>query len=184
VQFQTIIPAITLISIFLLGGCGGPTFRAVEVTPEGKPVSSGPAPAFDPSGLPAPPTEPKPVTLDGFQRLEWKTLRGLDVKSGKTSADLSKLNGANVRIQGFMVPFDDDVEEVTEFLLVPQAGMCIHTPAPPANQIIMVEVGTGGANRVEWDKEVFVYGQFQIVDGDSPYGKTGFKVSAVRARPE
>lgn len=47
----------------------------------------------------------------------------------------------------------------------------------------MVEVGTGGANRVEWDKEVFVYGQFQIVDGDSPYGKTGFKTSAVRARP-
>lgn len=180
-QFQTI----TLFSFFLLvSSCGGPTYRAVEVSPEGRPAEQGTRPEAKPGDLPGQTAESKVVPLDGFQRLEWKTLRGLDVKTGKSSPELSKMVGANIRIQGFMVPFDDDVEEVTEFLLVPQAGMCIHTPAPPANQIILVEVGSGGANRVEWDKEVFVYGQFQIVDGDSPYGKTGFKVSAVRARPE
>jgi len=179
VQSQTI----TLFSLLiLLAACGGPSYRAVEVTPEGRRVE--PNKKAEEGFFPPGPAEAKAVALDGFQRLEWRTLRGLEIKTGKTSADLSKLNGANIRIQGFMVPFDDDVEEVTEFLLVPQAGMCIHTPAPPPNQIIMVEVGGGAANRVEWDKEVFVYGQFQIIDGDSPYGKTGFKISAVRARPE
>jgi len=127
---------------------------------------------------------PKAVTLDGFQKLEWKTLRGLEVKTGKSSTELAAFTGANIKISGFMVPFDDEDENVSEFLLVPQAGMCIHTPPPPPNQIILVEVASGGANRVEWDKEVSVFGQFQIVDGNSPYGKTGFKISAVRARPD
>ena len=177
---QTQIITLTLFSI-VLAACG-PTYRAVEVSTE----SSRPG-RTDGKGVELPVDEaagPKPVTLDGFQRMEWKTLRTLDVKTGKASAELSSFTGANIKISGFMVPFDDEDEQVTEFLLVPQAGMCIHTPPPPPNQIILVEVATGGANRVEWDKEVSVFGQFQIVDGNSPYGKTGFKISAVRARPD
>ncbi len=167
---------------FFLAACGGPTYRAVEVDPR---AGSGPA-RKDASGQALPPEEagPRTISLEGFKPLEWKTLRGLDVRTGKSSAELAAVTGANIRINGFMVPFDDDDEQVSEFLLVPQAGMCIHTPPPPPNQIILVEVGTGGANRVEWDKEVSVYGQFQIADGNSPYGKTGFKISAVRARPD
>ncbi len=177
---QTQIITLTLLS-FVLAACG-PTYRTVEVSTESdRPKKTG-AQSVD---LPVEEAAgPKPVTLDGFQRMEWKTLRSLDVKTGKASAELAALTGANIKISGFMVPFDDEDEQVTEFLLVPQAGMCIHTPPPPPNQIILVEVATGGANRVEWDKEVSVFGQFQIVDGNSPYGKTGFKISAVRARPD
>lgn len=177
-QFQ----GITCILIFLLVSCG-PTYRTVEVTADGKrsPQSAPSAPIEVPG---EPETEPRPVALEGFQRIEWKTLRGLEVKSGKTTTDLAAITGANIRINGFMVPFDDDDEQVTEFLLVPQAGMCIHTPPPPPNQIILVEVASGGANRVEWDKEVSVFGKFEIVEGNSPYGKTGFKISAIRARAE
>jgi len=177
---QTQIITLTLLSL-TLAACG-PTYRTVEVSAEaGRPKRS------DAKGVELPveePVGPKPVSLDGFQRMEWKTLRTLDVKTGKASAELSAFTGANIKISGFMVPFDDEDEQVTEFLLVPQAGMCIHTPPPPPNQIVLVEVATGGANRVEWDKEVSVFGQFQIVDGNSPYGKTGFKISAVRARPD
>lgn len=167
-----------------LAGCG-PKFKVVEVDPReaGREPQREAAAASLPEAV-GEPAGPKPVTLDGFQRLDWRVLRGLDVKTGRASAQLAGYTGANIRISGFMVPFDDDDEQVTEFLLVPQAGMCIHTPPPPANQIILVEVATGGANRVEWDKEVNVYGQFQIVDGNSPYGKTGFKISAVRARAD
>ncbi len=176
-QFQCII--CILLALGLLA-CG-PTYRAVEV----KPDSSSRAAS---SGSATPPPEesatPRAVPLEGFKSIQWKTLRGLELKSGKTTPELAALVGANIRINGFMVPFDDEDEQVSEFLLVPQAGMCIHTPPPPANQIILVEVSTGGANRVEWDKEVSVYGQFQIVDGNSPYGKTGFKISAIRARPD
>lgn len=174
---------IIICACLLLASCGGPTYRAVEVDPRASSSSSpsSPTPTLPPE---EPAAGPRPVSLDGFKSLEWKTLRGLDVKTGKSTAELTAFTGANIRINGFMVPFDDEDEQVTEFLLVPQAGMCIHTPPPPPNQIILVEVSTGGANRVEWDKEVSVYGQFQIVDGNSPYGKTGFKISAVRARPD
>lgn len=177
-QFQIIT---WILIAFALAACG-PTYRTVEVA-EVKPRPK----AVDSRGfeLPADPNaEPQAVPLDGFKPLEWRVLRGLEVKSGKSSPELAGFTGANIKIKGFMVPFDDEDEQVSEFLLVPQAGMCIHTPPPPPNQIILVEVSTGGANRVEWDKEVSVYGQFQIVDGNSPYGKTGFKVSAVRARPD
>lgn len=177
-QFQIIT---WLLIAFTLAACG-PTYRAVEVTDvKAKPESQS-------SGRALSPVEegeaPRAVKLEGYKPIEWKVLRGLDVKTGKSSQDLAAFTGANIKINGFMVPFDDEDEQVTEFLLVPQAGMCIHTPPPPPNQIILVEVATGGANRVEWDKEVSVYGQFQIVDGNSPYGKTGFKIAAVRARPD
>lgn len=49
------------------------------------------------------------------------------------------LDGARIRIGGFPVPFDFNTDhEVTEFLLVPYYGACIHAPPPPPNQIIYV----------------------------------------------
>jgi hypothetical protein len=175
------------LSLTLTVACG-PNYKTVEVAETDRPPSQNAPDAIPNASAPFEPppgsTSAPSIPLDGYKRIEWKLLRGLEVKTGKTTPDLAGFVGANVRINGFMVPFDDDIEEVTEFLLVPEAGMCIHTPPPPPNQIILVEVASGGANRVEWDKEVSVYGQFQIADGNSPYGKTGFKISAVRARAD
>ncbi len=181
-QFKRIM-AILLACYLICCGCG-PTYKTVEVAQSEAPKAVEERKFELPEDANAQQAQgPKPVPLDGYRSLEWRLLRGLEVKTGKSTPDLMAFVGGNIKIRGYMVPFDDDEEEVNEFLLVPQAGMCIHTPPPPPNQIILVEVA-GGANRVEWDKEVAVYGQFQIADGNSPYGKTGFKVSAVRARPE
>lgn len=50
----------------------------------------------------------------------------------------------NVKIPGFVVPLEfDAAQNVTEFFLVPYFGACIHTPPPPPNQIIYVEVPGG-----------------------------------------
>ncbi|EOT1824018.1 DUF3299 domain-containing protein [Vibrio vulnificus] len=48
------------------------------------------------------------------------------------------------RVAGFMAPieFDEDFK-VTRFFMVPYAGACIHTPPPPPNQIIVVELNKG-----------------------------------------
>jgi hypothetical protein len=46
------------------------------------------------------------------------------------------MDGARIRIPGFAVPLESEHGQVTEFLLVPYFGACIHTPPPPANQII------------------------------------------------
>ena len=48
------------------------------------------------------------------------------------------LDGKKVKISGFVVPIEEKERAVTEFLLVPYFGACIHVPPPPANQIIHV----------------------------------------------
>lgn len=50
----------------------------------------------------------------------------------------SELNGARIEIPGFVVPLDVNWENVSEFLLVPYFGACIHVPPPPSNQVIHV----------------------------------------------
>ena len=49
----------------------------------------------------------------------------------------SQLN-KKVRLPGYAVPLDADRSDKREFLLVPYFGACIHTPPPPANQIVSV----------------------------------------------
>jgi hypothetical protein len=48
------------------------------------------------------------------------------------------LDGKKIKIPGFVVPIEEKGRAVTEFLLVPYFGACIHVPPPPANQIIHV----------------------------------------------
>lgn len=46
-----------------------------------------------------------------------------------------------VNISGYIVPLDwSDDRSLHEFLLVPYFGACIHSPPPPANQIIYVKM--------------------------------------------
>ena len=56
----------------------------------------------------------------------------------------SALDGAAVRIPGFIVPLEfDDQQTVTQFFLVPYFGACLHMPPPPPNQIILVNSPEG-----------------------------------------
>jgi hypothetical protein len=59
----------------------------------------------------------------------------------------SQLDGLTVKLPGFMVPIrftalpgNDDGGYVSEFLLVPYFGACIHMPPPPPNQIVHVKM--------------------------------------------
>ena len=49
------------------------------------------------------------------------------------------LEGKIIKLPGYVVPLDTRADGTKSFLLVPYAGACIHTPPPPANQIIVVE---------------------------------------------
>jgi uncharacterized protein len=55
----------------------------------------------------------------------------------------TELNGKNIRMPGFLLPLEFADKKVVEFLLVPWVGACIHTPPPPANQIVHVKLGKG-----------------------------------------
>jgi uncharacterized protein len=49
------------------------------------------------------------------------------------------LDGKLVRIPGYLLPLEFSGKKVSEFLLVPWVGACIHTPPPPPNQIVHVK---------------------------------------------
>lgn len=53
------------------------------------------------------------------------------------------LQGVMGRLPGFAVPIEFDGSKVYSFLLVPYYGACIHTPPPPANQMVFVEYPEG-----------------------------------------
>jgi hypothetical protein len=50
------------------------------------------------------------------------------------------LNGQTVTLRGYLLPIEFSEEGVTDFLIVPYVGACIHVPAPPANQIVFAEL--------------------------------------------
>lgn len=118
-----------------------------------------------------------PVTLD------WKTMAALDYNTGEMPASLKKLNGVVVRIPGFMVPLEDTETRVTEFLLVPYFGACIHVPPPPPNQMAHVLMQRNQEVDVNlWDP-IWIVGKLTIENVESPYGMVGFQVTGERILP-
>ena len=59
---------------------------------------------------------------------------------------VESMNGKNVRITGYLLPIEFSGDRIVEFLLVPTNGACVHTPVPPANQLIHVRTERGIAN--------------------------------------
>jgi hypothetical protein len=115
---------------------------------------------------------------DTVKEAPWSLLRSLNVKTGQTSQELERVNGTQVKVAGYMVPFSDDLESVSEFLLVPSAGMCVHKPAPPANQIVLVQMQSA-AVRVDWARAVEVTGALHIDSSDSPFGSASFRLTGL-----
>lgn len=76
------------------------------------------------------------IDVDGLLR---KRREMLDEKSAINRAVNTTLDGQLVRIPGYLLPLEFKGKEVTEFLLVPWVGACIHTPPPPPNQIVHVK---------------------------------------------
>ncbi|CAN5808018.1 hypothetical protein BH23GEM9_BH23GEM9_25310 [soil metagenome] len=118
-----------------------------------------------------------PVTLD------WKTMAALNYRTGEMPETLRRLNGVQVRVPGFMVPLEDWEQQVTEFILVPYFGACIHVPPPPPNQMAHVLMTRNRKVEVNlWDP-VWVLGTLKIENVESPYGVVGFQLVAERIQP-
>lgn len=57
------------------------------------------------------------------------------------------VDGQRIRIPGYILPLARSEAGVTEFLLVPWVGACIHTPPPPPNQMVHVLIPDGTEDR-------------------------------------
>ncbi|MDF2153196.1 DUF3299 domain-containing protein [Vibrio sp. CAU 1672] len=76
---------------------------------------------------------------------------GEAVQQSKMGNVRPELNGSEVKIPGFVIPLEGDANMITEFLLVPYFGACIHVPPPPPNQIIYVKFPAGAPVQELWD---------------------------------
>lgn len=90
-----------------------------------------------------------------------------------------KLAGRAVRIPGYIVPLEQGKSGIREFLLVPYFGACIHTPPPPANQIIHVKAAKPAAG-FQSMSAVWVEGTLGVRRGDSSMGVSGYTLAATK----
>ena len=101
-----------------------------------------------------------------------------------------ELDGKIVRIPGYALPLELTEGGVSEFLLVPYVGACIHTPPPPPNQMVFVELRKEYEVQSLYDP-VWITGQIRIeqasrsltfVDGTNNVA-TGYALSGVSVEP-
>ncbi|MHC4565501.1 MAG: DUF3299 domain-containing protein [Planctomycetota bacterium] len=102
--------------------------------------------------------EKQKIDIDGLlaRREEIRQLR-----KKRASATNPTLNGRRIRMPGYALPLDYSGKLVTEFLLVPWVGACIHTPPPPPNQIVYVTL-TKGIKMGSRFQPVWVEGKVKI----------------------
>ncbi len=68
---------------------------------------------------------------------------------------------------------------VTEFILVPYIGACIHTPPPPPNQLVLVSTKTPWPSDNLWDA-VWVTGQMRTQLVSTELAEIGYALTAER----
>jgi hypothetical protein len=100
------------------------------------------------------------------------------------------LEGQLVRMPGYLLPLEFSGKDVSEFLLVPWVGACIHTPPPPPNQIVHVKADKPVGN-VSMFAPVWVTGRMSakptqtslyLVDGAADVS-VGYALRATQVEP-
>ncbi|OWQ85755.1 hypothetical protein CDN99_21490 [Roseateles aquatilis] len=92
------------------------------------------------------------------------------------------LDGDAVKLPGYVVPLQSDKEGLREFLLVPYFGACIHTPPPPANQIVHVRLARPAQNVRAMDT-VWTSGVMRLERVATEMGMSGYRLDAAQVAP-
>ncbi len=87
------------------------------------------------------------------------------------------MQGVVGRLPGYIVPLEESAKGLKEFLLVPYYGACIHSPPPPANQIVHVLLKQPIKGYKSMDT-VWVYGAIQVQRDQSYMGNSGYRIDA------
>lgn len=96
---------------------------------------------------------------------------------------VAELDGLHIKLPGYIVPLTiDDNSRITEFLLVPYFGACIHVPPPPSNQIVYVTSEGGVALGDMW-QPYWIEGQLSVQSFSSEIGDTGYQAVAEQIYP-
>lgn len=131
-----------------------------------------------------------------FKNLDLSKLQDSDPRAMEALDRLKKLwddapaepslNGQRIRIAGFALPLEragpDGKGRVTEFLIVPYFGACIHTPPPPANQIIHAQ-SAKPLSGVKMMVPIWTYGTLAVQRGETTWGVAGYRLTVDKVAP-
>jgi hypothetical protein len=84
-----------------------------------------------------------------------------------------------IRIPGYVVPLTLDGQGVTEGLLVPYVGACIHVPPPPANQIVFIQFNEPTPQDGLWDP-VWATGRFKTAAVSTDLAEAGYVMTETK----
>jgi hypothetical protein len=93
------------------------------------------------------PTSSTPIEIHPSLSI-WRELIKLDPNQKSPPATVEALLNKKIQVTGFPVINEASFEEVTEFILTPISGGCVHVPLPPPNYMIQVKIKNGGRARI------------------------------------
>lgn len=108
--------------------------------------------------------------------------RGTMMQVAPDAPLVESLNNTLVKIPGFVVPLEGDAEKITEFLLVPYFGACIHVPPPPSNQLVYVKFKDGVPVTSLYDA-VWVTGTLSTDGWKGDIASVGYSMSGISVSP-
>jgi len=99
----------------------------------------------------------------------------------KLAAAGSRLNdsieGKDIALAGFMVPIEYQGINISKFLLVPEAGQCIHVPPPPLNQTLLVDVTANPTKFRDMYMPIIVYGRISVGSQSFDIADSGYTIN-------
>ncbi len=92
---------------------------------------------------------------------------------------VSALDGKLVKLPGYSIPLAFDGDGVTEFILAPYMGACIHVPPPPANQLVHVTTRDPYPSAGLFDA-IWVVGTIETRAMSTELAEIGYALAAIR----
>nr|WP_219853184.1 DUF3299 domain-containing protein [Stutzerimonas stutzeri] len=127
------------------------------------------------------PPPPPPVAMHDMSQLA----DALAAETGPAATQQSPaapvveaLDGIQAKLPGYIVPLDMSEDgRVTEFLLVPYFGACIHVPPPPSNQIVHA-TSELGVKVDQLYQPFWIEGPLRVEHASSELAEAGYRMSA------
>jgi len=89
----------------------------------------------------------------------------------------TSLDGKLIKMPGFIAPLEVGNGVVSEFLLVPYYGACIHLPPPPMNQTVLIKADKGqGIKLKDVNLPVWITGKLKAVEERTDIGAAGYRI--------
>ena len=119
------------------------------------------------------------MRIDQMSDIEIAT--AMDKIDAEGNSLMTELDDSTVELEGYLVPIDFNVETVTDFVMVPYFGACIHVPAPPPNQTVFVKF-RDGIPMSEFEQNYYypfkVRGKIKVARTKTELAEVGYQVTA------